>query len=83
MLTNLLTGRVATPRDERIQDGTMVRRPPAWRPCRRLESTGEHTAWGNLDPGARPLEQPKSGLADTYSSLYRQNTCLAYEGVRV
>jgi hypothetical protein len=28
MLTSLLTGRVATPRDERIQDGTMVRRPP-------------------------------------------------------
>jgi hypothetical protein len=28
MLTSLLTGRVATLRDERIQDGTMVRRPP-------------------------------------------------------
>jgi hypothetical protein len=29
MLTRLLTGRATTPRDERIQDGTTLRRPPS------------------------------------------------------
>ena len=29
MLTRLLTGRAATPRDERIQGGTTLRRPPS------------------------------------------------------
>jgi hypothetical protein len=29
MLTRLLTGRAATPRDERVQDGTMLRRSPS------------------------------------------------------
>jgi hypothetical protein len=29
MLTRLLTGRAATPRDERVQHGTMLRRPPS------------------------------------------------------
>jgi hypothetical protein len=29
MLTRLLTGRAATPREERVQDGTTLRRPPS------------------------------------------------------
>jgi hypothetical protein len=29
MLTRLLTGRATTPRDERVQDGTTLRRPPS------------------------------------------------------
>jgi hypothetical protein len=29
MLTRLLTGRAATPRDERVQDGTTLWRPPS------------------------------------------------------
>jgi len=29
MLTRLLTGRATTPRDERVQNGTTLRRPPS------------------------------------------------------
>jgi hypothetical protein len=57
MLTGLLTACATTPRDERVQDGTALRRPPSlkawWRP-------GEHRRAHrvrNLGPGARPFER--------------------------
>jgi hypothetical protein len=70
MLTRLLTGQAVTPRDARVQDGTTLRHPPSlkawWRP-------GEHRPAhrvGNLGPGARPLERPKSGPRTPIRCLY-------------
>jgi hypothetical protein len=50
MLTRLLTGRAATPRGERVQDGTTLRRPPSLKAWQR---SGEHRPThhvGNLGP---------------------------------
>ena len=48
LLTKLLTGRDATPQDERVQGGMTRRHPSSSRPCRAQERTGPPHRVGNL-----------------------------------
>jgi hypothetical protein len=72
MLTRLLTGRVATPRDERVQDGTTLRHPPsstAWwsprahRPAHRVRNLGSGVRLPRAVPGSCPRGGGHQGRA--------------------
>src|SRR5215211_5040030 len=51
MLTRLLTGRATTPRDERVQDGTTLRRPPSVKAWQRPREHRQAHRLRNLGPG--------------------------------
>jgi hypothetical protein len=51
MLTKLLTARAATPRDERVHDGTSLRHPPSLKAWQSPEAHGPAHRVGNLGSG--------------------------------